>query len=126
MNHFFFWLGLAFILTHEMDAVARKEWQILPVLSKIRDDKIGVLVFMVLHIPLYTALFWGLFSSGLDTINLGLVRGLNLFFVVHVLLHFLLRHHSKNQFNNWFSWLLIIGAGLAGAIDLLLIPNEHT
>ncbi len=123
MNHFFFWLGLAFILTHEMDAVARKEWRIMPVLSKIQDDQLGFLVFTALHIPLYIALFWGLFRGGLNTINLDLVNGLNLFFIIHILAHFLLRHHSKNQFNNWFSWLLIIGAGLAGATDLLLMEN---
>lgn len=43
-QHAFFLVGLAFLLTHEMDAVRLHEWQLLPLLSRL-DDRGGFLVF---------------------------------------------------------------------------------
>jgi len=46
--------------------------------------------------------------------------GLDIFFIVHVGLHLLFRDHPDYHFHTAFSWFLIIGAGVAGALDLLL------
>lgn len=46
--------------------------------------------------------------------------GLDCFFVVHSLLHILLRNHPKNEFRSRLSWVLILGAAIAGSIDLLI------
>lgn len=116
-SHFFFWVGLAFILTHEMDAVQRHEWRIFP-LTFWLDDKWGYWAFTGVHVPLYVALFWYLVGDG--SLNISLVRGLNIFFMIHVGLHLLFLRHPKNEFTGLFSWLIIVGAGVAGLLDLLM------
>ena len=118
MAYFWFWLAFSFLLTHEMDAVRRHEWQIFPLLARINDDERGFIIFTALHVPLYGFLFWGLFKNG-TTINQSFAAGFDIFCIIHVLLHLLLIKHPKYQFNNWFSWALILGAGIAGGVDLL-------
>lgn len=116
-NSFFFWLGLSALMVHEMDAVQRKEWRILPFLSRL-DDQRGFVVFTLAHIPLYAAILMGLAAEG----SAGPLRlALDVFMVIHVGLHYLLRHAPRNEFNNRFSWSIIIGAGVAGGIDALLL-----
>jgi hypothetical protein len=113
-----FLLGCAFLLTHELDAVRCEEWRIFPILSALRERS-GYLVFTALHIPLFALLLWAFASA--DTIQRGIVVGLDSFFVIHLLLHLILRDHPGNRFNSAFSWLLFGGAGLCGALDLLLL-----
>jgi hypothetical protein len=45
---------------------------------------------------------------------------LDLFMIVHVLLHIAFIRHPKYEFKTVMSWVWIIAAGLAGTIDLLL------
>lgn len=115
-GHIFFLLGLGLLLTHEMDAVRWQEWKMFPFLSGL-DEKTGYVVFTALHVPLYVLLFWGLFGAS-DGVNRGLVLVLDVFFVVHVLLHLLRIGHPNNQFTSAFSWGLIGGTGFCGALDL--------
>ncbi len=58
-EHYFFYIGLTFILIHEMDAVRLQEWKMFPILSGL-NDQTGYLIFTSLHIPLYGLLFGGL------------------------------------------------------------------
>jgi hypothetical protein len=44
----------------------------------------------------------------------------NVFCVVHVGLHVFFRKHREYRFHSWLSWMLILGAGLAGGLDLVL------
>jgi len=106
-----------FILVHEMDAVRQQEWAIFPLLSRLNENT-GYYVFVVLHFPLYWALFANLHHG--NGLNLGLVKGLDIFFGVHVLLHVLFLRHPKNKFTGLFSWVIILGGGLAGVLDLVL------
>lgn len=116
MEQIFFFGGLSLIFTHELDAVRRREWRILPGLARLDDDT-GFAAFTALHAPFFLALLWGLFGAGL---NRGLADALSLFFVVHVGLHLLALSHPRNEFTSPLSWTLIAGAGLCGALDLLL------
>ncbi len=113
----FFFIGLALIMTHELDAIRRHEWRIFP-LTFWLPERWGYLIFTAVHIPLFALLFLNLY--GADDINKGLVRGLDIFFIVHVVLHLLFLAHPKNEFRSAFSWVLIGGAGLSGAIDLIV------
>jgi hypothetical protein len=115
-EHLFFYIALAFILTHEMDAIRCKEWQIFPGLSALSDSW-GYIVFTLLHIPLYGLMFWALWGNGL---NEKLIVGLDIFFIIHIGLHLLALRHPKNQFTSWVSWLIIIGAGFFASLDLLI------
>lgn len=116
--YLFFFIALSFLLIHEMDAIRCREWKLFPVLSQLTDER-GYIVFTALHIPLYILLLWGLFPGG-AVINSALVAGLDIFCIIHVGLHLLFINHPENRFNNPFSWILILGAGLAGGLDLLV------
>lgn len=119
MNISFFFVAFSFLLTHEMDAVRRHEWQVLPLLARLTDDTRGYTIFTVLHVPLYVFFLWGLLARD-AAITQAFVVGLDIFCVIHVLLHLLFSKHPRYQFNQWFSWTLILGAGIAGGIDLLV------
>jgi hypothetical protein len=117
-GYFFFVLGFCFLLAHEMDAIKAKEWKIFPVLNKMEEEA-GYRAFTALHIPIYAFLLWGLFADGGATV--GLVVGLDVFFIVHVFLHLIFYNHPENRFRSVFSYVLIFGAGMFGAVDLLLM-----
>lgn len=59
-----FYIGITLMILHEMDAIRCKEWRILPGLSLL-TDKMGHLVFMVAHIPIFFFLFLKL-TNGSD------------------------------------------------------------
>jgi hypothetical protein len=109
-----FYLGLAFILMHEMDAIRCKEWRIFPGLSFLNDEW-GFRAFMMAHIPLFYFLFDGLINA--DT-RADFIRGLDIFFIVHLGLHLLFLLHKKNEFKDWLSWSIISAAALSGLLDL--------
>lgn len=114
--YFFFFVGLSLILVHEMDAIRCQEWTIFPLVSRL-NEKAGYFVFTALHVLLYLLVFWGLY--GQNGLNPGLIMGLDIFFIIHVFLHVLFLKHPKNQFKSVFSWVIILGAGIAGLIDII-------
>ncbi|CAN5602812.1 hypothetical protein BH24ACT22_BH24ACT22_10950 [soil metagenome] len=116
-EHFFFILGFCFLLAHEMDAIRSKEWKIFPGLSRMSDEA-GYVTFTALHVPTYALLFWGLRGEG--SANPGLITGLDVFFIVHFLLHVVFYNHPKNRFRSMFSYVLISGASVCGVADLVL------
>jgi len=113
-GHAFFLFGFCCLLVHEMDAIRCREWRIFPVTSRMGDEA-GYRAFTALHLPVYALLLWGLLGGE----NPALVFALNLFFVVHAVLHVLLRDLPDNHFRSAFSWLWILGAAAFGAADLL-------
>ena len=114
-QHLFFAIAFSCLLTHEMDAIRLREWKIFPILTALPDEQ-GYTVFTALHVPLYGLLLWALLSPDASA---PVINGLDIFCIVHVGLHMIFRNHRHNQFQSWFSWALILGAGLAGAVDLL-------
>lgn len=119
MDYFFFYAGLSLMLTHEMDAVRLQEWKLFPFLSGLNDQS-GYLVFTSLHVVLYILLFWGLWGGHSEQTVETVRLSLDCFFAIHIILHWLLRNHIDNRFNNPFSWSLIVGSGLAGLLDVLI------
>jgi uncharacterized membrane protein (DUF106 family) len=111
-----FYLGLAFILLHEMDAVRCHEWRIFPGLSLL-SDSVGFIVFMFVHIPLYYWLLWNVIAGANPQ---AFIRGFDYFLIIHLGLHVLFLKHPKNEFKDWISWVIIAGAAVCGALDLLL------
>jgi hypothetical protein len=61
-----FFTGLAFLLCHELDAVAQAEWRLLPILSGMNDGD-AYAVFVALHIPLFALVLWWTGSTALRT-----------------------------------------------------------
>ena len=113
MEHGFFFAGLAFIAMHEMDAIRCKEWRIFPGLSLL-NDYWGMIVFQVAHVPLFIWIFGAIYSQ-----RESFIRNFDLFLVVHLILHIVFLWHKKNEFKDWISWSIIIGADLFGLLDYL-------
>ena len=116
-SHIFFFIALAFIITHELDAIKHHEWRILPITSQL-SDKLGYTVFTLMHIPLFAVCFFYLYNG--SSLNQKLITGLNIFFIVHIFLHLLALRHPKNEFSSFRSWFIIVGAGISAFLDLLL------
>ena len=113
MGHLFFYIAISFMLTHEMIAVRLKEWTIFPFLSSLEEEK-GYMVFTILHIPIYFLLFYGLLTN-----QESVIKGLDIFFIIHVGLHIVFLRHKNNQFKSLLSWIIICSIGVLGILDLL-------
>jgi len=114
-RHLPFLLGFCLLLTHEMDAIRCKEWTMFPVTETMGEDA-GYRAFTAVHVPLYALMLQGLVRGG--GVTRTLVVGMDIFSVVHVALHLLRLNDPRNRFTSAFSWVLILGAGLCGALDL--------
>lgn len=111
-------LCVAFFLVHELDAIYRNEWRLLPLLRALPDDR-GFAVFTALHLPVFVALL--LSVSRYETFPASAFRGgLCAFAVVHVGIHFFWPRTELYTFDNLFSRFWIYGAGGFGAVYLLL------
>ena len=115
MTDLFFYLALSLLITHELVAVRRHEWRLLPILCMLPDSA-GFAWFTVLHVPLFALFFW--WMGGEAATRLVFQMALAAFTIVHAGLHWLLRRHPLYEFNNPLSWSLIGGAGIAGAAYL--------
>ena len=109
-----FYLGLSFIIMHEMDAIRCKEWQIFP-LTFFLNDKWGYITFMFAHIPLFVGVFYAVNQPN----NASFIFWFNWFLIAHLLAHLIFLLRPKNEFKDWISWIIIIGAALFGGLDLL-------
>jgi len=116
-SNILFYTALAFLIAHEMDAVRCREWRIFPGLSLL-NDKLGFRIFLLAHIPLFSFLFLELYKSNNLT---NLIYYLEIFFVVHLVLHLLYLRHPKNEFKDWISWTLIITPAVLGITDLVIV-----
>lgn len=107
---------LALILTHELDAMTRREWRLLPGWNRLPDE-VGRKAFVGAHVPV----FFVLLALGIGDPASNAAWYLSAFAIIHVAMHWLLRNHPENRFDNLGSWLLIGGAGLFGALHLVVI-----
>lgn len=113
-----FHLGLACLLTHELDAMTHHEWRVLPLTSWL-PDAWGRDVFVVAHVPLFAAMLAAL-GSALPSRVHGARIVLAGFLVLHAGLHFAFTGHALYTFAGALSNGLIGGAALGGMVFLLL------
>lgn len=107
-----FLTGVAFLFTHELDAIKQGEWRFFFAPTPLSDET-AYRLFTAVHVPLFVVFLWNWQSPAFQV-------GVNLFLIVHALLHWLLRNHPKITFNNAFSRLWIFGGALLGALHLVL------
>jgi hypothetical protein len=117
-GNLFFFIGLALLFTHELDAIRRKEWRLFVFLSNLEEER-AFRMFAALHIPIFLLIFLAVFGTSRSEIRENTIIGLDMFFVVHVVLHTLFSKHPDYDFHTGFSRLLILGAGLCGILDLV-------
>lgn len=111
-----FIVNLSLFLLHEMDAIRQSEWRLFIVLRDMEDTK-AYKVFTLIHLPLYTIILCLLFSK-YQIITFWI---LDIFFIIHSLLHFFFEKHSRNGFKNNFSRLIIYPMGVIAAIHIAML-----
>ena len=116
MKNLIFYLGLATLFTHEIDAMPNQEWTVLPLVRTLPDD-IGMVVFILAHIPLFALLIALVASTNRQTRKKSrlVISG---FLVLHGGLHALFMHHPDYEFSSLLSNSLIFGAAVLGALYL--------
>jgi hypothetical protein len=115
----FFWLNLALLLAHELDAVRRQEWRMFAFLNRLDDEQAHQL-FVVLHVPLFIIIFWFLSRPG-QPIYVWFQLIVDAFLIIHWGLHRLFRNYPANGFTTFFSKRLIEGMALLGLVHAALL-----
>lgn len=110
-------LGFALLASHELDAVTQSEWRLLFVLRDL-PEALARDVFVVLHVPLFAGLVALLWHAG-ARLRSRARSVFAAFLVVHVAIHQHLSDHPLYLFDGVISQLLIVAAGLTGALFLL-------
>lgn len=122
MKNFVFYLGLGFLLTHEMDAMPNHEWRILPILKSLPDNT-AELTFLLAHVPILALLIAFVASLNLKTRFLAQRIACG-FLILHAALHFTFSGNSSYEFSSPVSTLLIFGAALCGIAFFLTLAIE--
>jgi hypothetical protein len=102
-------LALCFLVAHELDAIDQHEWRFF---FRFLDDRAGYRLFTTLHVPLLAIILWNIQSRPFQI-------GMDVFLIVHLGLHILLRNHRLIEFKSWYSWVWIVGAAVLGAVHLV-------
>ena len=113
-----FFLGLSFLLCHELDAVAEAEWRLLPVLSGM-DDVDAYPLFVWLHVPLFALVLWWTGSTS-AVVRRRSQLAVDAFLVIHAVLHTALHSHEDYTFHSTLSLACIYGAAAVGLLHGLL------
>ncbi|WP_342778478.1 DUF6713 family protein [Paenibacillus sinopodophylli] len=108
-----FSINFAFLLLHEMDAIRAKEWRMFIILKDM-EDKRAFRVFTILHLPLYSFLLFSFVSQQILSFVI-----IDLFLILHSIVHFFFEKHPNNDFKNLYSRLMIYPMGFLGVLHLL-------
>ncbi|MEY8738403.1 DUF6713 family protein [Bacillales bacterium AN1005] len=114
-----FLFNLSLFLLHEMDAIRRSEWRMFIVLKDM-EDSTAYKIFTLIHLPLYTIIL-ALLLSQYQTITFWTI---DLFFVIHAILHLFFEKHPRNGFKNTFSRTIFYLMGILALIHILLLVNS--
>ena len=118
MKTILYYLGIALLCTHEMDAVINMEWRLLFHLRTLPDEAASTL-FVALHLPLFFAFFY-FGHHKKQKVRVGFRLLIAAFLVIHSGLHFNLSDHALYQFDGLLSNLYIYGAALCGTAYILM------
>ena len=116
-----FYLGLAMLFTHELDAIPNHEWRVLPLLRNL-ENPVGEVTFILAHIPVFAIVLACIASLNRKTRSVARDIAVG-FLIVHAFLHLAFSGHPEYQFNSTLSVSLIYGAALCG---LLYMPVRWT
>lgn len=114
MSDLLFWATLALLATHELDAVYRREWRMLPGFRHL-PEHFAAELFIGLHAPLFLAIFLAAQAGA----NSQFALCLSAFAVIHLGLHRLFRTHPAYRFHGIWSRAFIGSAGMCGAAHLV-------
>ncbi len=114
-----FALAFSLLVSHELDAMIRAEWELLPGLETLSPD-LAPDVFNLLHVPLVAAAVWLVTSPNGRTRRLTMIVCESLF-VGHAIAHTLVRGAERYQFEPPVETMTVYGAAVVSAIHLSLL-----
>lgn len=114
-----FCVVLALLATHELDAIARHEWRMLPVLSDL-PDLTGRYWFILLHIPLFALLFW-LTGHPAPTFRYRMQLLVDGLVIAHGVAHYVLSGHPAYEFQPPVETITVFGAASLAAVHALFL-----
>ena len=115
----FFALELGLLLTHEMDAIRHKEWEMFIFLKDLPENT-AYLVFTLPHILLYALVLFFLLLN-----NITILYVVDIFVICHLFIHVIFRRHPNNQLTGFWSLVIINLAGIIAAVHLILMAAER-
>jgi Family of unknown function (DUF6713) len=113
-----YYLGLACLFTHELDAVTHAEWRFLPILQNLPAAS-ATPIFVALHVPLFFVVLW-LSGHRREAVRSSTRIIIAAFLVIHAALHFSLSANPAYEFHGGLSRALIFSAGACGLAYLLV------
>ena len=113
----FFILALALMCVHELDAIQRHKWRMLP-LTSFMEEQTGMRVFLWLHVPIFAILFY-FSASSIKAGGNAFSDGFSVFCVAHAFVHWLYERHPKCEFRNALSRGIIWACAAAGLAAVL-------
>lgn len=119
VEHALFVAGVCLLLGHQMDAIRLREWRVLPLADRL-DDAVAGPGFIAANVLISAAMLWAVFLRDPAGPDRAVVLALDAFFVLHLGKHLWLLRRPDNPFRSAFSWTLIGGAALCGALDAAL------
>jgi hypothetical protein len=111
-------VGVAFLMTHELDAVMNSEWLVLPLTSWL-SPTVGYEVFLWFHVPLF-AVILTLLTSSSNRVREITASTLSVFLIAHAGLHWLFSDHQHYEFSSISSKLLVYGGAVIGVFYLII------
>ncbi|NNL66557.1 MAG: hypothetical protein HKP30_09965 [Myxococcales bacterium] len=117
MQAVFYYLGIAFLFTHELDAMTHAEWRLLFVLRDLPEGTASPW-FVALHVPAFFFILW-LSQHGRARVRDGTRFAVAAFLVIHAVLHAGLSSAPDYGFHGALSQVLIAGAAVFGSAYLL-------
>lgn len=122
MKNYAFYLGIALLFTHELDAMPNHEWRMLPGLNLL-PDALGETTFLVAHVPLFVLVI--AFTASLNAKTRETARNIaSAFFILHAVLHFWFSGSPAYEFSSLLSGVLIYGSALCGLGYLFLSARQ--
>ena len=115
-HRWLFALCFALLVSHELDAMVREEWNLLPGFKSVDDDNAAD-VFNLAHVPIFAGLLW-LLSSARPAWRGRTMVGIEVFVIGHAIAHTLLRGHPDYRFEAPVETVTVYGAALAGLAHL--------
>lgn len=108
-----YYIGLACLFTHELDAVTHAEWRLLFGLRDLPDST-AASAFVAFHVPLFFLILL-LSHHPRQRVSSSTKLVVAAFMIVHAILHFALSSSPQYSFQGSLSNLLIFGAAVSGA-----------
>lgn len=111
-----FALSFALLISHELDAMIREEWLLLPGFDRLSADRVAD-VFNLVHVPIFALLIWLTTTAG-PTWRRRTMMGVEVFVIGHAVAHTLLRGNADYRFEAPVETITVYGAAVVGAVHL--------